>query len=141
MCIEKKKSLKKLACIAQTLAVVVEFIVDQVTHNSAATGNERRSETAFIYFLFTFSLGRHATPILVVVVFAGRVSVIAAVAAMPFRLESHYMHLNTLTEAAAETRRHTETWSTFQTDILYLFSVFHSSSLCIFACRLAAKNS
>lgn len=58
--------------------------------------------------------------------FAGRVSVIAAVAAMPFRLESHYVHLNTLTEAAAETRRHRATWSTFQTDISSLFSVFFS---------------
>lgn len=139
---KKEKSLKKLACIAQTLAVVGG--VHRWSSNTQLSGDRQRTPEwnrfyVFI-FLFTFSLGRHATPISgCCVLLAGRVSVIAAVAVMPFRLESHIMHLNTLTEAAAETRRHTATWSTFQTDISSL-CFFHSSSLWIFACRLAAKN-
>lgn len=117
MCIKKKRRVWRSShALHRRWRWLAEFIADQVTHNSAATGNERRSETAFMYYIFIYIFFRPACYTYLFgccVLLAGRVSVIAAVAVMPFRLESHIMHLNTLTEAAAETRRHTATWSTF----------------------------
>lgn len=71
MCIKKKeKSLKKLACIAQTLAVVGG--VHRWSSNTQLSGDRQRTPEwnrfYVLFFLFTFSLGRHATPISRVVV-------------------------------------------------------------------------